>query len=506
MHDRRAARGVGGGAAATPPRAGVLPHALGRDVVAAHREAGRDQVLGEGRAQQAHADERNHLRHGRAPSEPGVVRGAAGLTASRAWPAAVARSPEHAPGSPWRASCRTACRRSARPRRPSRRGAALALRRVRRGGLLAVRRGDARGRLLALGHGRRSSGSGCAAGMGCAGRPTSARRARAPELARGQGGALGQRFELGPRDLRMDAAAEAAVGGGDDPLPADRAREARDALRHQLRMLDDVGGVAHDARQDDLVLGQHDVVPHLPLVLVADIGGLERVGAALDGQHHVDDVAHRDVGRVGPVPASPAEVKADAVLGQAADGVVERLDADHREPPVVLDGGLRIHHVPVLGDGRIVELEDEPRVDDGPVLLAHGVGAGEEEFLVRPVVAVGDAGGAAGGDGGHEALLDAGGGEGRLQVLDVGPDRLVPGIGEGTDADGPARRAGSGRDAGLGIRVRGREAQAIAAIAEAGEHDIAGARPGRRHVVEPLRARARGRRGAGTSSSTRPGS
>ena len=55
--------------------------------------------------------------------------------------------------------------------------------------------------------------------------------------------------------------------------------EARDAVGDQLGMLDDVGGVAHDAGQDQLVVGQLDVVPHLPLVLVADIGGLERVGA-----------------------------------------------------------------------------------------------------------------------------------------------------------------------------------------------------------------------------------
>ena len=90
--------------------------------------------------------------------------------------------------------------------------------------------------------------------------------------------------------------------------------EAEDALGDQLRMLDDVGGMADDARQDQLVVGQLDVLPHLPLVLVADIAGLERVGLSVDRQHDVDDVAHRDVGRVRPVPAAPAEVKADAVL------------------------------------------------------------------------------------------------------------------------------------------------------------------------------------------------
>src|SRR2546422_4073701 len=41
----------------------------------------------------------------------------------------------------------------------------------------------------------------------------------APELAGGQRRALGKRLELRPRDLWMHAAAQAAVGRGDDPLP-----------------------------------------------------------------------------------------------------------------------------------------------------------------------------------------------------------------------------------------------------------------------------------------------
>ena len=63
QHDRRAARGVGGGAGRDAAPRGVLAHPLGRDVEAAHREAGPDQVLGEGRSQQAHADARDGLAH-----------------------------------------------------------------------------------------------------------------------------------------------------------------------------------------------------------------------------------------------------------------------------------------------------------------------------------------------------------------------------------------------------------------------------------------------------------
>ena len=83
-------------------------------------------------------------------------------------------------------------------------------------------------------------------------------------------------------------------------------------------MLDHVGGVADHAGQDQLVVGQFDVVPHTPLVLVADVAGFKRIGLAVDRQHDVDDVAHRDVGGVRAVPAAPAQMEADAVLGQAA--------------------------------------------------------------------------------------------------------------------------------------------------------------------------------------------
>src|SRR5207248_11319132 len=118
----------------------------------------------------------------------------------------------------------------------------------------------------------------------------------APELAGGQCRALGQRFELGPGDVRVNPAAETAVGRGDDPLPADQVREAKDALGDELGVLDDIGSVADHTGQDHLFVRQFDVLPHLPFVLVADISGLERVGVRVDRQHDIDDVAHRDVG------------------------------------------------------------------------------------------------------------------------------------------------------------------------------------------------------------------
>src|SRR6516162_8338069 len=86
-------------------------------------------------------------------------------------------------------------------------------------------------------------------------------RYSAPELTGGQFGALGEGVQLRPRDLRVDAAAEAAVGGGDDIVPADRFGVPGNAVGDELGVLDDVGGVADHAGQDDLARGQLHVPP-----------------------------------------------------------------------------------------------------------------------------------------------------------------------------------------------------------------------------------------------------
>src|SRR5262249_46968886 len=61
---------------------------------------------------------------------------------------------------------------------------------------------------------------------------------------------------------------------------------------------------------------QRHVLPYLPFVLVARIGGLETIGADIDPQHEIDDVLDRHVEHVGSVPAASADVVARAVLRQ----------------------------------------------------------------------------------------------------------------------------------------------------------------------------------------------
>jgi hypothetical protein len=56
-----------------------------------------------------------------------------------------------------------------------------------------------------------------------------------------------QGAQLGPGDLRMDAAVQAAVGAGDDVFLADDFSERNDAIGYHFRMLDEFDGMADDA-------------------------------------------------------------------------------------------------------------------------------------------------------------------------------------------------------------------------------------------------------------------
>src|SRR5262245_4155071 len=73
-----------------------------------------------------------------------------------------------------------------------------------------------------------------------------------PEPPGGEAGSLGEGGELEPRHARVRViephgrGGEPAVGAGDDVLAADEAGESLDPLGDQLRVLDEVGGVADD--------------------------------------------------------------------------------------------------------------------------------------------------------------------------------------------------------------------------------------------------------------------
>src|SRR5690606_18547058 len=99
----------------------------------------------------------------------------------------------------------------------------------------------------------------------------------------------------------------AAVAAGDDVLAASDRCEALDALRDDLRVLDEVRRGVDDAGDDHLAFGQLYVLEDTPLMLVTRIGALEGDARGPGRQHGLDDLAQRDVVVVGPLVVTPAE-------------------------------------------------------------------------------------------------------------------------------------------------------------------------------------------------------
>src|SRR5262245_8966680 len=201
-------------------------------------------------------------------------------------------------------------------------------------------------------------------------------------------GALDERAQLGPRDLRMAAPAEAAVGARDDALAAHALREAPDALRDELGMLHYVGRMGDHARDKDLSLGQLHVVPHRVLVLMARIRRLDEIRLRFHAQHQVHDFFELEVEGVRPVPAAPAQVVAHALLGDVAQRMVKRFYSEKTVSSECVKAHLDADAIPERREPRIVDLQRHARGGNRLVLDAHRLGNGVYEFLVRAVVLV----------------------------------------------------------------------------------------------------------------------
>src|SRR5262245_21471338 len=83
---------------------------------------------------------------------------------------------------------------------------------------------------------------------------------RPPQALGGQPGPFNQGRELGPHDtwvlaLIQGPLGKAAVGSGDDPLPAHHPREIHEAFGHRFGMLDDGCRVGDDTGNEDLAFG-----------------------------------------------------------------------------------------------------------------------------------------------------------------------------------------------------------------------------------------------------------
>src|SRR3954468_15052943 len=223
------------------------------------------------------------------------------------------------------------------------------------------------------------------------------------------------------------ALGKAAICPSHDVLASKQAGKPLDALRHQFRMFHHVGGVADDSRDQDTSWRQLDVLPDLPLMLMPRIGRLDHIGAGSHLQDEIDDVLECDVAdmRAGPTP--PADVIADAILGDAFQSDVERLHEFGEPAAVFVHGRRRDHAVEGVGSTSVIDLQNKPGVDDHLVLDAHRFSDGLSPVVLALVVLVFAVGQHAGrSDHGHEGLLDLHSLERRLEVLDVAPNDILP--------------------------------------------------------------------------------
>src|ERR1700730_10041130 len=92
-----------------------------------------------------------------------------------------------------------------------------------------------------------------------------------PKLPAREACALGQRRKLCPGDLRMDAAAEAAIGAGNDVLAPDHVGVTHDAGAPPRRWRENCGGVPHAAGNEQLPRGHLHLLPPPPLMLVTHV-------------------------------------------------------------------------------------------------------------------------------------------------------------------------------------------------------------------------------------------
>ena len=177
-----------------------------------------------------------------------------------------------------------------------------------------------------------------------------------------------------------------------------------------------------------------------PLVLVPGVRLLDQVEAGAHVEHEIDHVGERRVVRVWPVPASEAHVIADALLRDARERVVERLDAQRRPAPVVVDRAADCEdRVVLVQEHRVVDLEQEAGVDDRPVLLVQRIRDREDELLFGRVVLVAQPVDARGRDDWQESVGDVDGCERALEAREVARERRAV-VGDRAGAE-PALRS-----------------------------------------------------------------
>jgi hypothetical protein len=180
----------------------------------------------------------------------------------------------------------------------------------------------------------------------------------------------------------MSPASEAAIRSGDYVLVAEQLGESLNPLRYEFRVFHNVRRMRDYAGNQDFSFRQLDRFPQGVFVLVPRVGCFDQVSLRLHGEQNIHQVLQFQIVSVRTVPASPTEVIADPILGDVAQCIVQRLNAHLAPAFESLKADADSDAVPEGGQPRVVDLQDNARLDDGVVLLAQRLSQSEDEVFI----------------------------------------------------------------------------------------------------------------------------
>ena len=185
-------------------------------------------------------------------------------------------------------------------------------------------------------------------------------------------------------------------------------------------MLDEVRLRLDHAHDQHLVRGQLHLLEQCPFVRMTRIGGLDRNCARPGAKDDVDHIAERHVAMMRAFVIAPAQMHAQFLGRDVGQRVIHRLDVELRLPAPFGEAQVRMLDVPPHAEVGTVDLQHDPGVGDGLVLVPHRVGDGEKiRFFACVVLVAKEERDDTGRGCRHEHLFRLHLGERRLQVVDV---------------------------------------------------------------------------------------
>ena len=134
-------------------------------------------------------------------------------------------------------------------------------------------------------------------------------------------------------------------------------------------------GVTDDPGDEHLPLGQLHLLEDMVFVFVAWVGCFKRIGSGVDLQHDIDNILQGHFMDAWTDIDAVAGMKAHLFRWDVADRVIDGFDALGCPASAVGHAAFRMHHI--VGDQtRVVDLQDEARVNDRVVLLTEGIAEG----------------------------------------------------------------------------------------------------------------------------------